>query len=221
MSKQTPFHSLCFSLIKTSALCAVLVGMFAVPAQAVDRATQTNNSTSNSTVKPPGNVELSADAAEKCKRTVAAINDRSDRLERTKDKQMGRYSTLRKKWAGRLAYASQWANAEGRVFRTDIEQFDTKVKAMRQEYNTQIQAFSPLKISPVDCTSAKRAELKKRIAEARSGHTKLEAMRKDIVKHIRTEIQPHSKTMVTKMHAERRRDRATKLGPVVVAPAEY
>lgn len=177
-------------------------------------------SANQSQANPPGNVALGT-TEEKCKRTVAAINDRSARLERTKTKQMGRYTTLRKKWAGRLAYASQWAQTEGRVFRTDIEQFDTKVKAMRQEYNTQIQAFETLKKAPVDCSPAKRTELKKRIQDARQGHTKLETMRKGVVAHIKEEIQPHSKTMVTKMHAERRKDRLKKSAPIVVSEVNY
>lgn len=209
MSKQKTNQ---LSRILPLALAAAIFGTgLMTPATVSANQAQTN---------PPGNVALGT-TEEKCKRTVAALNDRSARLERTKTKQMGRYTTLRKKWAGRLAYASQWAQTEGRVFRTDIEQFDTKVKAMRQEYNTQIQAFETLKKAPLDCSPAKRNELKKRIQDARQGHTKLETMRKGVVEHIKEEIQPHSKTMVTKMHAERRKDRLKKSTPIVVSEVNY
>lgn len=172
-----------------------------------------------------------ATLAAKCKVSADLLNARADRLQRAKEKQIGRYVALRSKWQGRVATTSRWAPGEAKKVKQDVEQFDVKAKALATDYNTQIKQFDAIKKSPVDCTTAHRAGLKKAIADAHAGHIQLEADRKAIVKHIQATIQPDQKEMVTKAHIEKRKHPKKKggeeitvggndLGGLVAAPAQ-
>lgn len=138
--------------------------------------------------------------AAKCDAAAAKVNGRAKQLASYQKAQDAHYKKLRKGWSDRIAYAGRWVPDAATKARNDLSKYDKLVEAFDQDLSKQIAAAKAFESNPVDCSGAKRADLKRAIAMARTGHTQLEKDRKAILTFLRGDFKRDMNAMITKLH---------------------
>lgn len=87
-----------------------------------------------------------------CKQKVAKLNYRSALLEVYKKSENGKHEALHKKWATRISYAGQWVPKDAEKARESLYKYDALHAITEKEIDKQIQDYSYLKNSPLDCS---------------------------------------------------------------------
>jgi hypothetical protein len=208
---------------KIAQILTVVASCLLVPATSLAATAASNGGTPAATggpataKTPSAATKLNASPAEKCNNTAAVLNSRSKRLSDYKKSEDSHYKKLRDNWSGRIAYASMWTPDSAKKSRDDLYKYDRLVKAFDKELDKQIKDFKYLEKTPTDCTTAHRTELKKLIGDARSGHATLEKNRTAVVAFLRGDFKDDMKSMITKLHIEKKKDAKSKYGPIIVS----
>lgn len=138
-----------------------------------------------------------------CAEQLTSVRYRTELLGIYKLNEVKKHAVLHKKWQTRIAYAGQWVPTEASKTREKLYELDKLNTSIVTEVDSEIHSSQKLPTTALDCTTAKRGELQKRVNVIEANNLKLNNLQKEYASYQGKQFAKQSQKMLKKLHAEK------------------